>query len=84
MATSTGVTVYTPAQIRASHILVKDEAQAKEILAKVKAEPDAFATVAKEKSTDTMSAQKGGDLGYVSADDFDRWVKPAAMIGPSA
>jgi len=23
-------------------------------------------------------------LGYVSAEDFDRWVKPAAMIGPSA
>jgi fumarate hydratase, class II len=23
-------------------------------------------------------------LGYVKAEDFDRWVDPAAMIGPSA
>jgi fumarate hydratase, class II len=23
-------------------------------------------------------------LGYVSAQDFDRWVEPRAMIGPSA
>ena len=22
-------------------------------------------------------------LGYVSAEDFDRWIRPAAMIGPA-
>jgi peptidyl-prolyl cis-trans isomerase C len=56
-------TLYSTTQIRASHILVKEEAVAKELHAKVKAAPDSFADVAKEKSTDTMSAQKGGDLG---------------------
>jgi fumarate hydratase class II len=23
-------------------------------------------------------------LGYVTADDFDRWVRPEAMIGPGS
>jgi fumarate hydratase class II len=23
-------------------------------------------------------------LGYVKADDFDRWVRPAAMVGPGS
>ena len=55
--------LYSTNQVRASHILVKDEAVAKDLLAKIKAAPDSFADLAKEKSTDTMSAQKGGDLG---------------------
>lgn len=55
--------LYSTTQVHASHILVKDEATAKDILAQVKAAPDKFADLAKEKSTDTMSAQKGGDLG---------------------
>lgn len=50
-------------QVRASHILVADEAKAKELLAKIRAGED-FATLAKENSTDTVSAQQGGDLEY--------------------
>jgi peptidyl-prolyl cis-trans isomerase C len=56
-------TLYSTTQIRASHILVKDEAQAREILQQVKADPSKFADIAKEKSTDKTSGQKGGDLG---------------------
>jgi foldase protein PrsA len=53
---------YKP-EIRASHILVKDEAKAKEIKARLDKGED-FATLAKENSEDTGSAEKGGDLGY--------------------
>jgi len=55
--------LYSTTQIKASHILVKDEDTAKQILAEARAHPDRFADLAKEKSTDTSSAQKGGDLG---------------------
>ena len=56
-------TLYSTTQVHASHILVKDEETAKQILAEVKANPDRFADLAREKSTDTVSAKKGGDLG---------------------
>jgi peptidyl-prolyl cis-trans isomerase C len=56
-------TLYSTTQIRASHILVKDEATAKDILAQIRANPEKFADLAREKSTDTTSAKKGGDLG---------------------
>ncbi len=55
--------LYSGTQIRASHILVKDEDTAKQLLAELKAHPEKFEEIAKEKSTDTTSAQKGGDLG---------------------
>jgi peptidyl-prolyl cis-trans isomerase C len=56
-------TLYSTTQIRASHILVKDEGTAKQLLAEVKANPARFADLAREKSSDTVSAKKGGDLG---------------------
>jgi peptidyl-prolyl cis-trans isomerase C len=55
--------LYSTTQIRASHILVKDEETAKQILAELRAHPEKFADLAKAKSTDTTSAQRGGDLG---------------------
>ncbi len=55
--------LYSTTQIRASHILVKDEPAAKEILEQVKADPTKFADIAKDKSTDKTSGAKGGDLG---------------------
>lgn len=51
-----------PIQIRASHILVSDEAKASEVMKKIKAGED-FATLAKTYSSDTGSAKNGGDLG---------------------
>ena len=55
--------LYSTTQIRVSHILVKDEAAAREIREQVKADPSKFADIAKEKSTDKTSGAKGGDLG---------------------
>lgn len=51
-----------PIQIRASHILVSDEAKASEVMKKIKAGED-FAALAKTYSSDTGSAKNGGDLG---------------------
>ncbi|APH03909.1 foldase protein PrsA [Bacillus weihaiensis] len=50
-------------QIQASHILVKDEDTANEVKDKLNAGQD-FIELAQEYSTDTASAESGGDLGY--------------------
>ncbi len=49
-------------EVRARHILVKDEAKAKSLLAEIKSGKD-FAEVAKANSVGP-SASRGGDLGY--------------------
>lgn len=49
-------------QVTASHILVADEATANKVAKKL-ADGEEFATLAKEFSTDTMSAENGGELG---------------------
>lgn len=54
-----------PAGIQISHILVDSEEKATQLIADIKAGAD-FATVAKENSTDTVSAANGGDLGIVN------------------
>jgi len=53
----------TAEQVRASHILVKTEDEAKAVLADLEAGKD-FATLAREKSTDVASAKQDGDLGW--------------------
>ncbi len=53
-------------QIRASHILVKTEGEAKKLLERLKKGED-FAAIAKKYSIDTGSAKNGGDLGYFSS-----------------
>ncbi len=62
-------------EVRASHILVADEAKAKELLAKIKSGGD-FAQLAKENSTDTGTAVAGGDLEFFGrgsmVDEFDK------------
>jgi len=50
----------------ARHILLKTEAEAKDITAQIKKGGD-FAKIAKEKSLDPGSKEKGGDLGWFSA-----------------
>lgn len=50
-------------EVKASHILVAKESEAKDIKKQLDDGAD-FAKLAKEKSTDTGSGAKGGDLGY--------------------
>lgn len=61
-------------EFSARHILVKSEADAKDIIAQLKKGAD-FAKLAKDKSIDTGSKEKGGDLG---------WFSPATMVKPFA
>lgn len=59
-------------EYNARHILVKTEAEANDILAQIKKGSD-FAKLAKEKTLDPGSKEKGGDLG---------WFSPAGMVKP--
>ncbi|CAM4512305.1 foldase protein PrsA [Paenibacillus endophyticus] len=56
-------TLGTPEEIQASHILVATKEEADAILAELKQGGD-FAAIAKEKSIDPGSKDKGGDLGF--------------------
>jgi peptidyl-prolyl cis-trans isomerase C len=56
-------------EVRARHILVATEDEAKEIEAELKKGAD-FATLAKEKSKDPSGAANGGDLGYFTKDQM--------------
>lgn len=58
----------------ARHILVKTDVEAKAIIADLKKGAD-FAKIAKDKSLDPGSKEKGGDLG---------WFSPAGMVKPFA
>ncbi|MHB8473674.1 MAG: peptidylprolyl isomerase [Gammaproteobacteria bacterium] len=58
-------------ELKARHILVKTEAEAKAIIAQLEKGAD-FAKLAKEKSTDS-SAKEGGELG---------WFSPSQMVKP--
>jgi peptidyl-prolyl cis-trans isomerase C len=55
-------------EVQASHILVKEEAEAKEIIAKLKGGAD-FVALAKEKSIDPQG-KGGGDLGYFRKEEM--------------
>ena len=59
--------VTPPEEVHARHILVKTEAEAKDIIAQLKKGGD-FEKLAKEKSTDPGSGESGGDLGYFTKD----------------
>jgi len=61
---------YGDKEYSARHILVKTEAEAKDIIAQLNKGGD-FAKLAKEKSIDPGSKDKGGDLG---------WFSPASMV----
>ena len=51
-------------RVKASHILIKEEALAKELHAKLMEDPSLFAELAKENSIDKSNASRGGDLGF--------------------
>lgn len=58
-----------PKEYKARHILVKTEDEAKAIIKEIEGGAD-FSKLAKEKSTDTGSASKGGDLGWFTEQDM--------------
>ena len=66
----------------ASHILVASEAEANEVIAEVEGGAT-FADVAAERSTDTGSAQNGGSLGCVPAEQFEQQFVPEFVAGAS-
>ncbi|WP_068030541.1 peptidylprolyl isomerase [Rhodoplanes sp. Z2-YC6860] len=59
----------TEQEVRARHILVPTEDEAKAVLAEIKKGTD-FAELAKQKSKDPGAAAEGGDLGYFSKDQM--------------
>jgi peptidyl-prolyl cis-trans isomerase C len=61
-------------QVRASHIVVETEEQAKDVKKRAAAGGD-FAALAKELSTDPSAKENGGDLGFFRRDQM---VKPFA------
>lgn len=67
---------YQP-EIKARHILVADETTANEVKKKLDGGAK-FEDVAKEYSTDTASAQNGGDLGWFGAGKMDPEFEKAA------
>ncbi|MDG0789763.1 peptidylprolyl isomerase [Cohnella ginsengisoli] len=68
----------TPEQVRASHILLATKAEAEAVLKDLKGGAD-FATVAKEKSTDTGSQANGGDLGFFGKGVMNEQFETAAF-----
>ena len=58
-------------EYKARHILVEKESDARDIIARRKTDPGAFAKLAMEKSKDQGSKAKGGDLG---------WFDPSRMV----
>lgn len=51
-------------EYKARHILVEKESEAKDIIARLKKDPQAFGKLAAEKSKDPGSKARGGDLGW--------------------
>ncbi|PFJ05344.1 peptidylprolyl isomerase [Bacillus cereus] len=67
---------YKP-EIKASHILVKDEATAKKVKEEL-GQGKSFEELAKQYSEDTSSKDKGGDLGYFTAGKMVKEFEDAA------
>ena len=61
----------TGTEYKARHILVEKESEARDIIARLRKEPAAFAKLAKERSKDSRSGANGGDLGWF---DLSRMV----------
>lgn len=65
-------------QVQASHILVDDEAAAKEVIKKLDAGED-FGELAKEYSTDTENSESGGELGLFGRGEMMQEFEDAAF-----
>lgn len=65
-------------QVKASHILVKDEAQAKEVYDKIQ-KGAKFEDMVKQYSTDTQSAMNQGSLGFFAKGTMDAEFEKVAF-----
>lgn len=65
-------------EVRASHILVKTEQEAKEIITQLDKGAD-FAKLAKEKSTDPSKEKNSGDLGFFTKEQMVKEFAEAAF-----
>lgn len=65
-------------EMRASHILVDTEKEAKDLIAQIKKGAD-FAKLAQDKSKDKATAVRGGDLGYFTATGVVKEFSDAAF-----
>lgn len=79
---------YGRPQVQARHILVKEKSLADDLMGQLKGGAD-FATLSKEHSTDTRSAERGGDLGWFEDGRMDPAFSEAAfgaakdeLVGP--
>lgn len=67
-------------EVQARHILTYTQGAAEEIIRELKAGAD-FVELAKEKSVDSRTAAKGGELGWIGEDNASRpFVKAATAI----
>ena len=66
-------------QVHTRHILVADEALAKTVLAQLQANPEKFAALAMQYSTDSSNKAKGGDLGFAGTGAFVPAFEKAAF-----
>ena len=69
----------TKGEVHFSHIQLANEADAKSVAQELQAGAD-FATLAKAKSTDKLSAAQGGDLGWAKAGTFPKAFEEAAAM----
>jgi len=68
-----------PSRVRVAHILVASEAEAQALRQAVQQDQEAFGTLARERSLDPASAQRGGDLGWVMATRLAPGLAEAVM-----
>lgn len=64
-------------RVQLSYLVVQEKEKADEIAAKINT--GNFADIAKEKSEDSLSKEKGGDLGYIAKGDFGPQIEDKAF-----
>ena len=70
--------------VKVEQVMAENLKKAEGILAQVKKNPANFAKIAKENSQDTVSALKGGDLGYFAEEEMvEEFSKKAFSMAPN-